>query len=587
VAEAEFIINYIRGAPLTVTGTNCRNREIDGDIWKLGDIVNSTPSVVGRPMGQYHLIYGDTTYLPFIQRYKDRETIVYAGANDGMLHAFSAGEYNEGDDLSTAGKTERGWYEGGDKGTEKWAYIPYNLLPHLKWLTDQDYCHVYYVDLKTRVVDARVFTPDADHPQGWGTVLIGAMRFGGPPIVGGPIADQRTFCSAYFAFDITNPESGDYPRLLWEFNDTTTPAFKQGYTVSYPTTIRRGPEDEAGTWYVIFGSGPSTFDGAGSTTGYVYIRNLLTGDLVRRFDLTIGGDPFFMATPISIDKGLDYNVDVAYIGATYNNSGTWKGKMFRLDTDDDEPNNWTLTTFFSLEKPITTAPTAALDPFNRLWLFWGSGRYFSDADKTDSTTQRLYGVWDPGTGPGPLDKDNLNDVSLIKVHEGGYVDLNGDGTYSGGDKPFVDYLSDVRTQYNTPSKYGWYLDMPATGERSLAKSTLLGDIVLFPTFEPNDDLCDYGGDSYLFALYYETGTAYRESVIGLGTNTLDVGGLKQENLKKKYLGLGMPTSVVIHAGRQQGVTGMIQLGTGVVEEVDITPATLPQSKVLFWREKTD
>jgi Tfp pilus tip-associated adhesin PilY1 len=584
-AEAEFIINYIRGAPLSVTGTTCRNREIAGDIWKLGDIVNSTPSVVGKPMGQYHLIYGDPTYLPFIRNYKNRETIIYVGANDGMLHAFSAGTYHEGDNPATdLPQVERGWYEGADRGKEKWAYVPYNLLPHLKWLTDPDYCHVYYVDLKTRVVDARIFDDDADHPNGWGTVIIGAMRLGGPAIVGGPISDQRTFCSAYFALDITNPEKD--PKLLWEFNDTTTPAFKLGYTVSYPTTIRRGPKDEAGTWYAIFGSGPSTFDGSGATTGHVYIRDLRTGTLEKEFDINISNNPLFMATPITVDKGLDYDVDVAYIGATYDDSGTWKGKMYRIDLDHESSGDWILSTFFSAEKPITSAPTAALDPFNRLWIFWGSGRYFSDADKTDNTSQRLYGVWDPGTGT--LNKDNLNNVTPIRVHEDGYVDFNGDGTYSGGDdKPFTQYLTDVRDQYNTPSKYGWYLDMPATGERSLAKSTLLGDIVLFPTFDPNNDLCDYGGDSYLYALYYETGTAYKESVIGLGSNTIDVGGPKKEVLKKKYLGLGMPTSVVIHAGQQQGVTGMIQLGTGVVEEVDITPATSPRSKVLFWREKTD
>jgi type IV pilus assembly protein PilY1 len=588
-AEAEFIINYIRGAPLAVTGTDCRNREIDGDIWKLGDIVNSTPSVVGRPMGQYHLIYGDTTYLPFLQRYKDRETIVYVGANDGMLHAFSAGTYHGGDNPSTdPPKVERGWYEGGDKGTEKWAYVPYNLLPHLKWLTDQDYCHVYYVDLKTRVVDARIFDPplgDTDHPKGWGTVLIGAMRFGGPAIVGGPISDQRTFCSAYFAFDITNPESD--PKLLWEFTDPT-PGFNLGYTVSYPTTIRRGPEDEAGTWYAIFGSGPSTFDGSGATTGHVYVRNLLTGFLEKQFDITIDSKPLFMATPISIDKELDYDVDVAYIGATYDDSGTWRGKMFRIDFDHDNNFDWSLSTFFSSDRPITSAPTAALDPYNRLWLFWGTGRYFSDADKTDSTDQRIYGVWDPYPGAVvSLIESDLTRVTDIRVHEDGYVDFNGDGAYSGDDKPFEQYLADVRGDYHTAAKYGWYLEMPATGERSLAKSTLLGDIVLFPTFDPNDDLCDYGGDSYLYALYYETGTAYKESVIGLGTNTLNVGGLKQEILKKKELGQGMPTPVVIHAGQQQGVKGLIQLGTGVVAEIDIDPAALPQSKVLFWREKTD
>jgi Tfp pilus tip-associated adhesin PilY1 len=578
--EATEIINFIRGGIVS----NCRNRQIDGDTWKLGDIVYSTPSVVGRPMGQYHLIYGDTSYLPFIQAYKDRETVVYVGANDGMIHAFSAGFYHEGDNSGTSGKTERGWYDGTDRGTELWGYIPYSLLPHLKWLTDPDYCHVYFVDLKTRVVDARIFTADSDHPNGWGTVLIGAMRLGGTPIAGGP--GTRTYRSAYFALDITNPDASDpynYPKLLWEYWDDSDEAL--GYTYSYPTIIRRGAKSAAGDWYVIFGSGPSDFDGSGATTGYVYVLDLATGTLARRLSITdtdVVGNPFFLSSPITIDRGLDNQVNVAYIGASYDDSG-WKGKIFRIDTDDNDPSAWSVSTFFTSEKPITSSPTAALDPFGRLWIFWGSGRYFSDTDKADSATQRLYGVWDPGTGT--FNDGNLNEVTDKNVYEGGYVDYDGDGDYDTDDMTFSQYLTEVRGQYGTPTKYGWYLDITG-GERFLTKPTILGNIVLFPTFDPNDDLCDYGGDSYLFALYYETGTAYMKSVIGTeGTITITVSGDPKDLIvKKKYLGPGMPTSAVIHAGSQEGVKAMVQLGTGVVEEVDVDPAASPKSKTLFWRE---
>lgn len=579
--EAADIINFIRGGIVT----NCRNRQIDGDTWKLGDIVYSTPSVVGRPLGNYHLIYGDSTYLDFIRKYKDRETVVYVGANDGMLHAFSAGQYHEGDNSGTSGKTERGWYDGADRGTELWGYIPYSLLPHLKWLADPDYCHVYYVDLKTKVVDARIFTPDTDHPNGWGTVLIGAMRLGGTPIAGGPGA--RTYCSAYFALDITNPDAGDpadYPKILWEFWDKTDALL--GYTYSYPAIIRRGAKNIPGDWYVIFGSGPSDFDGGGATTGKVYVRNLATGAYATQFTITdtdVVGHSYFLSSPITIDRGLDNQVNVAYIGASYDDSG-WKGKIFRINTDDNTPSNWTLSTFFSADEPITSIPTAALDPYGRLWLFWGSGRYFSDTDKADSSGQRLYGVWDPGTGS--FTESNLNNVTTINVHEGGYVDVDGNGTYDATDKTFSAYLAEVRGQYSTPTKYGWYLNITG-GERFLTKPTILGSIVLYPTFDPNDDLCDYGGDSYLFALYYETGTAYMKSVMGTDAGyTITVSGNSKDLIvKKKYLGPGMPTSAVIHAGSQDGVKAMIQLGTGVVEEVDVEPAASPKSRVLYWREK--
>ena len=57
-----------------------------------------------------------------------------------------------------------------------------NLLPHLYWLTNPEYQHVYYVDLKPKVFDARIFNSSSIHPNGWGTVLVVGMRLGGGKI---------------------------------------------------------------------------------------------------------------------------------------------------------------------------------------------------------------------------------------------------------------------------------------------------------------------------------------------------------------------------------------------------------------------
>ena len=46
--------------------------------------------MVGRPQEFYHELYGDLSYLDFIRYAKNRETVIYAGANDGMLHAFTS-----------------------------------------------------------------------------------------------------------------------------------------------------------------------------------------------------------------------------------------------------------------------------------------------------------------------------------------------------------------------------------------------------------------------------------------------------------------------------------------------------------------
>src|SRR3989441_6099156 len=100
--EAANIINFTQGQDgknLCITvGTEClRDRSItvrNPDdvtssavrVWKLGDIVDSTPTVVGSPKERFDVIYGDTTYTTFITQYKNRRQVAYVGANDGMLH---------------------------------------------------------------------------------------------------------------------------------------------------------------------------------------------------------------------------------------------------------------------------------------------------------------------------------------------------------------------------------------------------------------------------------------------------------------------------------------------------------------------
>ncbi len=55
---------------------------------RLGDIFHSNPVVVGSPSP----LFFDTGFQEFAVHFKDRSAVVYAGANDGFLHAFHAGE---------------------------------------------------------------------------------------------------------------------------------------------------------------------------------------------------------------------------------------------------------------------------------------------------------------------------------------------------------------------------------------------------------------------------------------------------------------------------------------------------------------
>ena len=153
------IINFIHGTQ--VSGMRNRQVTVNGalHVWKLGDVVNSTPTIVGAPKERYDILYGDSGYRHFVSRWANRRQQTYVGANDGLLHAFNTGYYHRGDDPSTTTVTEHGWYTTGPAnnssgvglGEEVWGFVPYHLLPQLEWYTRSDYTHVSYVDLKPKV----------------------------------------------------------------------------------------------------------------------------------------------------------------------------------------------------------------------------------------------------------------------------------------------------------------------------------------------------------------------------------------------------------------------------------------------------
>lgn len=132
--------------------------------WKLGDIVSSTPVIVGPP-SNFSI---DPDYQAFHAYHANRPKMVYVGANDGMLHCFD-----------------------GETGSEMWAFVPEFALPKLPAMADSFYCHTFACDQTVTVSDLKLGGI-------WRTVLATGGRQGG---------------ASYFAMDITEPAS---PSLLWQ-----------------------------------------------------------------------------------------------------------------------------------------------------------------------------------------------------------------------------------------------------------------------------------------------------------------------------------------------------------------------------------
>ena len=92
--RANNLIQFIRGHDSGFAGTTqIRSRTIGGVVNRLGDVVYSTPVSVSKPSENLDVIYSDESYQQYYNAYKNRETVIYVGANDGMLHAFTSVSY--------------------------------------------------------------------------------------------------------------------------------------------------------------------------------------------------------------------------------------------------------------------------------------------------------------------------------------------------------------------------------------------------------------------------------------------------------------------------------------------------------------
>lgn len=609
--ETNNIVNWIRGDDLTgindaghSNGYRKRSITINNvtNVWKLGDIIYSTPTVIGRPLENYDLLYGDETYSNFRLAHLKRRHVVYTGANDGMLHAFNGGCFDASNhtfytDVDGSGNCTSGSHI---LGEELWAFIPRGLLPHLKWLTDPDYTHVYYVDSKPKVTDVNIFNTDSDHVEGWGTILIGGFRYGGKDISWTSDSINYSASPEYFALDITDPLN---PRLLWTFSDPGL-----GLSMSYPSIAKIGSD-----WYVIFGSGATNYDTNSDLTtfqnGNIFILKISGGNngLINAWTensnfwkKATGNTNTFMADSITVDVDINNDVDVVYIGENDLQGGSWNALLHRITTDkgtEADPSLWSLSTLADIDniagnkdiaKKITGAPSAAMDNTANLWVYFGTGQFLGISDKNQTDTGAFYGIKDGcwnGSCTTPF--SDLLDISAANVKIDGSVS-GISGACAGAVSSWSDLLNASRNCDGWSMYFGSLGEnidysgesLMHNGERVLSKPLVLGGLVTFASYIPGINECSYEGESNVYAVYYETGTAYKEYVF---SDQKDQVTPSTTVARTKNLGEGMPSSLSGQITSSGTTKGFVQQSTGAILEIQgLSPKSL-KSGTTGWK----
>ena len=553
----------------------------------LGDIINGGPVMVGAP----NRFFSDPAYTAYASSQANRKEIIYAGANDGLLHGFDAGN-----------------------GEELFAYVPRPLLGKLAILTDPAYGlaipHSNFVDGSIAEGDAYFATAG-----GWTPVLVGALGLGAQ----GVYAIRSPTLTASSTPDPTAIH-------LWDFTDEDDP--DMGYVFGKPAIVRVLMSDGSLRWVAVFGNGYNSSDDVGTRAAgcepdhasdadacgraVLYVVDIETGRLVAKFDTRTGRDadprhtgeakePNGLGQPTVIGRvladgdgnqigGGDPIATVAYAGDLFGN--LWRFDLRRLNAASLRGGDPTLV-FRAVgpdgtAQPITAPVVAAPHPTGvGTMVLFGTGRYLALADVTDTSVQTFYGIWDLGES-GSVDTTPVLRSQLLAQQIEKTQIQNQTGSVSA-------VVSEGRTSSRNPIDWsihrGWSLDLIETqnnerkGERVVQAPQLRGDRVLFVSLIPDTNPCKGGGSSWINAVAYSSGAALDETPFDFDLNgVIDSGDL----LALSDSPLPVPgTSIrLIDAGIYSGPAALPLPGGGTKTLVSSSEGELielRESSALRWR----
>ena len=441
----------------------------------LGDVVNSGVVYSGAPSRQ---VTGDG-YKDFYDDNKNRTAAVFAGANDGMLHAFNA-----------------------STGDELFAFIPKTMAPKLASLTQSTYnsSHQNFVDGLLTVKDVAVGTSKTK--ADWRTVLLGANGGGARSV---------------FALDVTDPSAFGTGKVLWEF--TSADDADLGYVIGQPQILKLRTSATSATykWFAVVPSGVNNYiadaDGNYSSTGKPALF-LLSLDKPASAAWALNTNYYKISLPIDSTLSSTRPTGVANFTPIFGPTGEvrevfmgdYYGNIWNLQFNTrgtavwKEPGDWNLlglspfktsTEGFPLyiakdtagnRQLINEAPVALSGPMvaqmETFFVFAGTGKFNESADKNSTNTNSIFAVYDNGS--------TVADDTSTPVAIKGRARLKG-GTVNATAKTVTvaDFVwGRPTTDADVSTRAGWFADLPVAGERVVGVIQIVGRKAIFNTIVP-------------------------------------------------------------------------------------------------------
>jgi type IV pilus assembly protein PilY1 len=328
----------------------------------MGAIVNSNPTVQGKPNSNF----ADADYVSFINTWKNRDTLLWAGAGDGMLHGFNAGSGN---------------------GTPIISYIPEPVFSRLpNWASAAG-------PKVQPFVDGSPFTGDVKVGGAWATYLFSSLGRGGKGIFALDVTSPSVLASAVNAANV----------FKWQF--TVNDDADMGYILSEPT--RNGFSGQSGQiakmnngkFAVLFGNGVKSTSGK-SALYILFADGPSSGSWAGKFKKLIAdtGANNGLSQPVWVDENNDGTADSIY-------AGDLKGNLWKFDVKNADPANWKVAFLgkplyvakdeFDNLLPITGAPVTRFNPVGGIMVNFATGLALDPTNFPDMTkVNTIFGIWD-------------------------------------------------------------------------------------------------------------------------------------------------------------------------------------------------